>query len=106
MRCNMRVHTLVVSVVIPLGDDPKPVATVVWPSGEIQRITLTDHDWVYDWSRDGRAPASFYRWFRDQSLVGGYNVHGDRKVYSSPEEVGTGTNEGGRLTVWEIDYEA
>ena len=98
--------TLVVSFITPLGNDPQPVATVVWPSGEVQRITLR-HDWGADswYWRDGRTPTSFDRWFRDQFLTGSPKVHGSRCVYNSPADVGTGSNEEGRLSVYEIDYE-
>jgi hypothetical protein len=96
-------HTVVVSVVIPNGSDPKPVATIVMPDGEIIRPVLSDHDWSFDWSRD-RAPASLYRYLLN--LTGGRIPQGDRLAYTSPEDVGTGRNEKGRLTVWEIDYDS
>lgn len=99
-------YTLIVSIVLPNGNDPRPVATVVWPSGEIQRVTL-HHDWsadMWDW-RNGYTPTSFDRWFRDQFLTGSPKVHGARTAYTSPSDVGVDSNEAGRLMVYEVDYE-
>lgn len=99
-------YTMIVSIVLPNGTDPRPAATVCWPSGEIQRITLTDHDWsadTWDW-RNGHLPDSFRRWLYDQ-FFGTPKIHGSRAAYVSPADVGTDSNEAGRLMVYEIDYE-
>lgn len=101
----MTVYTLVASIVIPAGTDPKPVVTLVWPLGNIERVTLHDHDWgndFWDW-RGGHIPTGLRRLLRDRYLM--EKVHGSRGVYISPANVGTGSNEEGRVQVFEIEYE-
>ena len=98
-------YTMIVSLVIPDDDNPSsvPKAQVIWPLGHVQNLTLWDHDWSNDtWNwRGGRLPDSMLRWLRSVDV----RLHGERLVYSSPADVGTGTNEAGRLMVYEVDYE-
>ena len=101
-------HTLLASVVIPNGTNPKPVVTLVFPSGEIERVTLYDHDWGNDswfW-RGGEAPESLMRYLRTQHYIESISVSQVRNVYTSPKDVGIESNEEGRLQVYEIDYVA
>lgn len=94
-------NTMLVSIIIP-NDGAPLVTTVVWPLGSIERISLK-HDWGHDtWNwRGGRLPDSMLRWLRDNDL----RLHGERLVYTSPAYVGTSSNETGRMTVYEVDYE-
>lgn len=94
---------ILASVVIPNGTEPKPVAQVVFVDGSCHNVTLYGHDWAYDWSNADRAPASLYRWLLD--MTGGRIPQGDRKVYESTHWNGS-SNEKGRMTVWEIDYDS
>lgn len=99
----MTLHTVIASVVIPNGNNPQPVATIVLPGGEIHQVNL-DHDWGNDaWPKD-RSPDSLRRDLRERF---GYSTgfHGDRCVYRSPKDVGVSSNELGRLSVYELDYE-
>lgn len=97
-------QTIVATVVIPNGSNPRPVATIVYPGGETVRVTLHDHDWSNDaWPKD-RSPDSLRRYLR--SVGWEYGFHGDRVVYRSPRDVGVPSNEEGRLQVYELDFDS
>lgn len=95
--------TIIATVVIPNGTAPKPVATIVYPGGEIVRVTLHDHDWSNDTWPANRSPDSLRRYLRQNGWSNGY--HGDRCVYRSPSDVGVDSNEAGRLNVYELDFD-
>lgn len=97
-------YTIVAAVVIPNGTNPRPVAQIVYPGGEIVRVTLWDHDWSNDaWPKD-RSPDSLRRYLR--SVGWGDTFQTDRVVYRSPKDVGVPANEFGRLQVYELDFAA
>jgi hypothetical protein len=100
----MTAMTLIAVVRVSERTAPSLVqASLTWPLGATENHTLA-HDWsndTWDW-RGGRMPESLGRLLRqDKQLV----LHGERLVYTSPEDVGTNTNELGRVMVYEIDYE-
>lgn len=96
--------TAIVTTLITPGTPSEIKATIVWPNGEAQRLLNLGHDWSNDsWNwRNGRLPDSILHWFRDESM----RLHGERVVYVSPANVGTDSNEQGRVMVYEVDYEA
>lgn len=98
----MSTLTIIAVVTITPGNPEGVVASITWPAGDTQRATLA-HDWgndVWDW-RNGRMPQSLTRLFRDWGLA----LHGERLAYTSPKDVGTDSNEMGRVMVYEVDYE-
>jgi hypothetical protein len=95
-------HTLIAVVRIGNGSNSLVHVTLTWPLGETERHTLA-HDWsadMWDW-RNGRMPTSLTRLLHDKGVL----LHGERLAYNSPADVGTDTNESGRVMVYEIDYE-
>lgn len=98
----MSTLTMIAVVTIVPGTRSSLSVSLTWPIGDTQRTTL-DHDWgadVWDW-RGGRMPTSLSRLLNNWGL----RLHGERLAYISPENVGTGSNERTRVTVYEIDYE-
>lgn len=98
----MAVKTLIVVVTIDYPIASNVNAQITWPAGDTQRHNL-NHDWsadMWDW-RGGRAPQSLFRLLREWGL----SLHGERLAYTSPESVGTASNEKGRVMVYEVDYE-
>lgn len=84
-----------------------PLVALTWPDGSVETFTLTGHNWsedTWDW-RNGRIPTSLARRLFHTHWSADTVVHGERAAYISPKNVGTGTNEQGRVMVYEIDYE-
>lgn len=105
----MTTLTLIATTALPneRGGTGKPRVTLAWPDGTVEHFTLSDHDWsedMWDW-RNGRIPTSLTRRLFDVHFSADTVIHGERAAYTSPENVGTGTNEQGRAMVYEIDYE-
>jgi hypothetical protein len=85
----------------------KPLVMLTWPDGRTETFTLQDHNWgedLWNW-RDGRIPQSLTRRLFRTDLPADTVIHGERAVYVSPKDTGNGTNETGRVMVYEVDYE-
>lgn len=94
--------TAIAVIRISPGSEALVQVSLTWPLGDTENHTL-NHDWSADtWNWRGmEIPTSLGR-LLNEKLV---EVRAVRAPYTSPSDVGTGTNEAGRVMVYEIDYE-
>lgn len=102
---------LIATLTIPYQGDPqrpaKPQVTLAWPGMATDHFTLHNHDWgndLWDW-RNGKLPESLTRDLWERFFAGDTVIDGIRLAYISPKDVGTGSNEQGRVMVYEIEYQ-